>query len=82
MLEVDMINFHHLDQVEETYFQHFKFALWAAGVFLVLGIVSLIHAVFPFVFSRTPDKIYRYFVKKSEQRISRVNNILKEKKIE
>ena len=77
-----MINFHHLDQVEETYFQHFKFAIWAAGVFLVLGIISLIHAVFPFVFIRTPDKIYRYFVKKSEQRISRVNSLLKAKKIE
>lgn len=77
-----MINFHHLDQVEESYFEHLRFAIWAGGVFLLLGTVSIIHAIFPFVLSRTPDKIYRYFVKKSQDRINRVNSILKEKNIE
>lgn len=77
-----MINFHHLTQVEESYYEHFKFALWAGSVFILLGITSIIHAFFPFLFSRTPDKIYKYFVAKSQQRINRVNKILKDKKIE
>lgn len=77
-----MINFNHLTQVEESYFQHFKFAVWAAGILFLLSVVSLIHAVFPFLFSRIPDKIYRYFVTKSKPRIERVNQILRGKKIE
>ena len=76
-----MINFNHLSQVEESYFQHFKFAFWAATVLFLLSVISLIHAVFPFLFSRMPDKIYRYFVSKSKTRIDRVNRILRNKKI-
>lgn len=75
-------NFHHLSQVEETYFEHFRFAIWAGLVMILLGVVSIIHAIFPFLFSRLPDKIYRYFQTKSKERITRVNNILKSKNIE
>jgi len=72
----------HLSQVEETYFEHFKFAMWAGLVMLLLGIVSIIHAIFPFLFSRTPDKIFKYFQEKSNDRITRVNETLKRKNIE
>jgi len=72
----------HLSQVEETYFEHFRFAMWAGLVMLLLGIVSIIHAIFPFLFSRMPDKIYRYFQTKSKKRITKVNKILKRKNIE
>jgi len=77
-----MINFKHLSQVEETYFEHFKFALWAGLTLILLGIVSIIHAAFPFLLSRVPDKIFRYFLKNSQHRIDKVNKILKEKNIE
>lgn len=77
-----MINFDHLSQVEETYFQHLRFALWAGAVLIVLGVVSIIHAVFPFMFDRIPDKIFRYFLEKSNERVSRVNKILKDKGLE
>jgi hypothetical protein len=77
-----MLNFKHLKQVEESYSEHFKFAVWAGCVLVFLGLVSLIHAIFPFFLSRTPDKIYRYFVIKSNERMDRVNKILKEKNIE
>lgn len=77
-----MINFSHLKQVEESYIQHFCFAMWAGLVLVLLGTVSIIHAIFPFVFSRTPDKIYRYFQEKSRARIERVNKTLKHKNIE
>ena len=75
-------NFHHLSQVEETYFEHFRFAMWAGLVMLLLGVVSIIHAIFPFFFSRLPDKIYKYFQTKSKERIERVNETLRRKKIE
>ncbi len=78
----DYINFRHLEQVEETYWQHFRFAFWAGCVLFVLSITSLIHAIFPFMFSRVPDKIYRYFQKESERRVLRVNSILKRKGLE
>jgi hypothetical protein len=77
-----IINFDHLSQVEETYFQHLKFGVWAGIVLTVLGTISLVHAIFPFFLSRWPDRIYRYFVRLSSSRMDRVNRILKEKNIE
>tara|TARA_B100000683_G_scaffold45372_1_gene41875 strand:+ start:3262 stop:3510 length:249 start_codon:yes stop_codon:yes gene_type:complete len=78
----DYINFKHLEQVEESYFTHFKFAFWAGCVLFILSITSLIHAIFPFMFARIPDKIYRYFQKESEKRVSRVNSVLRRKGLE
>lgn len=72
----------HLKEVEETYFEHFKFASWAGATLILLGCVSLVHAVFPFLFARLPDRIYRYFVNKSKARIDRVNSTLKTKNLE
>jgi hypothetical protein len=77
-----ILNFNHLSQVEETYLQHLKFSLWAGIVLLILGVVSIIHGVFPFLLVRYPDNIYRYFVKNSQKRIDRVNQILKKKNFE
>ena len=78
----DYINLKHLKQVEESYFTHFKFAFWAGCVLFVLSITSLIHAIFPFMFARIPDKIYRYFQNESEKRVSRVNAVLRRKGLE
>jgi len=77
-----MINFKHLSEVEESYIAHLKFALWAGSVLTVLGIVSIIHGLMPFLFSRLPDRIYRYFLARSAERINRVNTLLKEKNLE
>lgn len=77
-----MINFKHLQQVEESYFEHLKFSLWAGFILIILGIVSVIHGIFPFLFSRVPDKIFNYFLKHSSERISRVNRLLKTKGLE
>lgn len=77
-----MLNFSHLSQVNETYLEHLKFGLWAGIVLFILGIISIIHAVFPFLFDRIPDKIFRYFLKQSNERITRVNKILKDKGLE
>lgn len=77
-----MINFKHLSEVEETYFAHFKFAIWAGFTLIFLGLISIIHGIMPFLFSRVPDKIFKYFLKHSNERITRVNKILKSKGLE
>lgn len=79
---MSLFNRDHLSEVEETYFEHFKFAMWASITLFFLSIVSLIHAIFPFLLSRMPDKIYRYFQRESKQRVERVNKILKDKGLE
>jgi hypothetical protein len=77
-----ILNFRHLQQVEETYLQHLKFGIWAGLVLLILAIVSIIHSVFPFLLVRYPDTIYRYFINRSQKRINQVNQILKNKNLE
>lgn len=60
----------HLKDVHETYFSHAWFAIkW--GFFLILiGIASLIHAIFPFLFAFTAPRgvirIYKIIQKRGE----------------
>jgi hypothetical protein len=77
-----LFNFSHLSQVEESYLEHFKFALWAGGFLCLLGLVSLVHAVFPFLMSRYPDKLFHQFIEKSSARRARVDTVLKNKNLE
>lgn len=77
-----LFNFKHLAEVEESYIQHLQFATWAGVILLILGTLSLIHAVFPVFLSRWPDRLYRYFVDQATPRMNRVNKILREKNIE
>ena len=72
----------HLSQVEESYLEHCQFGIWAGAVLGALSILSLIHAFFPFLFPRLPDRLYRYFVKTSAPRLDKVKKILRDKKIE
>mgnify|MGYP003131068520 FL=1 len=52
------MNFNHLKELDETYFQHAKCASLYSMLFLGLSIVSIIHAIFPFVFCTTvSDKL-------------------------
>jgi hypothetical protein len=77
-----LFNKNHLREVEESYWEHFKFGIWAAGVFLLLFLIGTIHAVFPFLFSRHPDRIFGYFCTKAEARLKKVKEILVKKNIE
>lgn len=77
-----LINFQHLKQVEESYWQHFKFATWAGFYLVYLGVVSLVHGVFPFFAARYPDQLFQKFLEKSKSRLNRVSTCLKEKGIE
>lgn len=43
----------HLDEVGETYFQHFGHAMSFAVAMVVGGIACCVHAIFPFLFKTT-----------------------------
>lgn len=47
----------HPKEVEMTYFEHMKFALRLSGIFALLSIASLTHAIFPFLFTKTASKL-------------------------
>jgi len=52
------MNFNHLKETNETYFEHAKCASLYSLLFLGLSIVSIIHAIFPFIFYTTvSDKL-------------------------
>ena len=43
----------HPASVDETYFEHMRFAGWFAGTLLVAALAAAVHAVLPFLFERT-----------------------------
>ena len=49
----------HLDEVEETYFQHFGHAMSFARAMFVGCLACAGHALFPFLFERTGSDIIR-----------------------
>ncbi len=40
----------HLDEVGETYWQHFAFAFRIGLVLAITGVLVILHAIFPFIF--------------------------------
>ena len=48
-----IFNFNHLKDLDETYLEHFKCASQYSLLFLGLSVVSIIHAILPFVFWQT-----------------------------
>ncbi len=50
----------HLDDVDETYFQHMRFALSFAGQMLIGAIACAIHAVAPFLFVSTGSQRIKF----------------------
>tara|TARA_B100000686_G_C15983209_1_gene568430 strand:- start:72 stop:275 length:204 start_codon:yes stop_codon:yes gene_type:complete len=45
------MNLNHLGEAEESYFQHFFRALMMSFNLLIMTVVCLIHALFPFIFT-------------------------------
>ena len=46
-------DFDHLYRVKESYVSHLSFAIKLGSILFVLSFVSVIHAVFPLLFSNT-----------------------------
>jgi hypothetical protein len=72
----------HLNEVEESYLQHLRFAIWSACYLGGLAILSIMHGLIPYVFPRLPDRIFRHWYGTALPRIKRVNEILASKGLE
>ncbi|MDA7425632.1 DUF6356 family protein [Thalassococcus lentus] len=48
---------HHPQSVDETYFEHMRFAGWFAARLLAAGFAALIHAVIPCLFEKTASRM-------------------------
>ena len=64
----------HLDEVGETYWQHFKFATGMALVLFITSILILIHAIYPGVFKTTGTNVLKHVNKRLEERSNGENN--------
>ena len=50
----------HPHSVNETYVQHLYFAMKMGTLLIMLGVVALIHSIFPFVFQDTvSNRLYK-----------------------
>jgi len=48
-----LIDFKHLQKVNKNYFSHGMRAIRVSLTMIVVGIIGIIHAVFPFIFLKT-----------------------------
>ena len=58
----------HPNSVDESYFEHMRFALRFAGLLLVAAFCALVHAVLPFCFEKTASSIIRKLHDRIENR--------------
>lgn len=47
----------HPQSVDETYFQHLRFASWFAARLLIAGGAALVHALIPCLFEKTASRM-------------------------
>lgn len=47
----------HPQSVDETYFQHLRFAGWFATRLMLAGLAALVHAVIPALFEKTAGRL-------------------------
>ena len=50
----------HLEEIGETYWEHFKFAIRIGFVLFLAGILVMIHAVFPGVFKNVGYDVVKH----------------------
>jgi hypothetical protein len=58
----------HPEEVGETYFEHMYNALRYSVTFLLLFFVALIHAILPFLFTRTASCVIQEMARHIEKR--------------
>ena len=56
---VDRLFLEHPRSVDESYFEHFRFAFGFGGTLLLAGLAATVHAVLPFLFETTASRIVR-----------------------
>jgi len=65
------INFSHLKEVGETYWQHLSWCLYSIWTFGILIPIAFIHGLFPFLLSNVPDRILVDYNRKFKERRER-----------
>lgn len=50
----------HLDDIGETWWQHFKFAFRVGVVLLITGVLIIIHAVYPNAFKSVGSDVIKH----------------------
>lgn len=56
---LDRLFFQHPRSVDESYFEHFRFALGFGSALLLAGMAATVHALLPFLFETTASQIVR-----------------------
>ncbi len=54
---IQRIFFAHPESVQESYFEHLRFALWFAARLLGAGLAALVHAIVPALFEKTASTL-------------------------
>ena len=74
----DLINFNHLKNIQESYFQHMKTSFHISILLLIGSMAAAVHAVLPWFFYKTASNIN---VKVAALRLKRkTHGILRRKK--
>lgn len=58
----------HPSSVDETYFEHMRFAGWFAGKLFLASSAAFIHALLPFMFETTASGIIRQLYERTHNR--------------
>jgi hypothetical protein len=69
----------HPQHAGETFWVHFKFAVWAGLRMIVAGIICIIHAFCPFLFEHTASKIIIPLAKELSSRVDTIKDSKKRK---
>ncbi len=60
----------HLHHAGEGYFEHMLFPLKMAGRLVVIAFVVFVHAIFPFLFTRTGSNMFNQLHDELQQRLN------------
>ena len=58
----------HPASVDESYFEHFRFAMWFAGWLALAAGAALVHAILPFMFEKTASQIIARLYHRTQNR--------------
>lgn len=61
----------HLDEVKENYFKHLAEALLISLSLIVASVACLLHAIFPFAFTKTASTIMRKILGRTDDRYAK-----------
>lgn len=77
----------HPHSIDESYFQHLKFASQFGGQMMLGGIACILHAIFPFMFQKTGSnillKMTHHFIDRMptvEERVVAIAVLIEQKK--